>query len=209
MEGKSSTQLRPLLAEISGTDCKPFFRAITTPRGRRALKLERPFWTKLEEICKSENISLGELIMAIEDAKLTDNNLASALRQFSLAWSVSDTEIMKSKLSATAVQGLLEASPSPAFAVSSSKALRAFNRSFLRYIRLNLPNIETDTIGRSLRLQIDIGIDELVEKLTATENKPISVGFAIGAYERRIRGRINAIKAPIWSEAMILGFVVD
>lgn len=209
MANKSSTHLVPLLEDMSQSDCKPFFRAVTTPRGRRALKLERSFWSVLEDISKAENISLGELILAVEDAKLTDNNLASALRQFSLAWSVSDSEIMKAKLSTSAVQALLEASPSPAFAVSAGKSLRAFNRSFLRYIRLNLPNIETDTIGRSLRLQIDIGIDELVEKLTAAENKPIAVGFAIGAHERRIRGKINAIKAPIWSEAMILGFIVD
>ncbi|MEM8540503.1 MAG: ribbon-helix-helix domain-containing protein [Pseudomonadota bacterium] len=209
MANKSATKLVPLLEEMSLADCAPFFRAITTSRGRRALKLERPFWSTLEDICQAENISLGELIIAIEDAQLTQNNLASALRQFALAWSVSDSEIMKAKLSTSSVQALLEASPSPAFAVSSSKSLRAYNRSFLRYIRLNLPNIETDTIGRSLRLQIDVGIDELADKLAASENKPIAVGFAIGAHERRIRGRINAIKAPIWSEAMILGFIVD
>ena len=72
-------------------------------------------------------------------------------------------------------------------------------------------NSVSDTHGFSRKDydKLKISSDELVEKLDATANKPISVGFAVGAYERRIRGKINAIKAPIWSEAIILGFIVD
>ncbi|MDN3721851.1 hypothetical protein QW131_28460 [Roseibium salinum] len=97
----------------------------------------------------------------------------------------------------------------PFFALSASRKLRYTNQAFLKYVRNNFVGADTQAPDASLRLQIDTPMEDLITRLQQGRNQPITVGFAIGLNERRVRGSINALLAPEWQHQTILGFVVS
>lgn len=198
------------LVERARSDASaPVFKALTVPDGRRAMRLERSFWNALEFIAKEYRLSVGEAVSTIEQAHLNETNLTSAVRHTCIHALAEEVEDARAWFSEASVQHLLNACPSPVFALSSSKKLRYTNQAFLKYVRTNFVGADTKAPDAALRLQIDTPMEELIARLLETRNQPISVGFAIGMNERRIRGSINALLAPEWEHQTILGYVVS
>ncbi len=60
-------------------------RSLTISGHKTSIALEPEFWTALEYIAKCKNISLMELIIQIDESRLT-SNLSSGLRIFALQY---------------------------------------------------------------------------------------------------------------------------
>jgi predicted DNA-binding ribbon-helix-helix protein len=209
MSDEFVSALEKLVDRASTEGSEPFFRAVTTEEGRRALRLERSFWNALEFIAKEYQVSVGEIVACIERAHFNDKNLASAVRHicvYTLAEQVSET---RGRLSESNVQNFLNACPSPAFVLSLNRQLEYTNQAFLKYVRTNFSGPGMQETNASLRLQIDTPMEELIARLAENQNRPITVGFALGMSERRVRGNINAMLAPEWRQQMLLGFIVS
>jgi predicted DNA-binding ribbon-helix-helix protein len=194
------------LAEVARVE--PFFRAVNAEGKRHGLRLERDFWTILEMIAHEENVAIGDIVSAIELSGSNTRNLASALRVFAADWLDGHLRGLRERMSPSAVNGLVNACPSPAFALSATRQLRFHNPALLRFIRMNMPSEELDQVERQLRLQIDMNMEDLLRQLREQERSFVTLGFAIGLSERRVRGRLNAVLAPSWAEDMIIGYVV-
>jgi hypothetical protein len=52
------------LAEALNTE--PFFRAVSADGKRKGLRLERDYWSLLDMIAREENVSIGDIVSAIE-----------------------------------------------------------------------------------------------------------------------------------------------
>ena len=52
-----------------------------------------------------------------------------------------------------------------------------------------------------------MNLKEVFERLEGTRGKPVSSGFVIGAGERRFRGQLNLVKAPVRTPPVLLAFV--
>lgn len=53
---------------------------------RTSFSLEEPFWLELKTIADARKIALAQLIAEIDDARLAESNLSSALRVYVLNW---------------------------------------------------------------------------------------------------------------------------
>ncbi len=53
---------------------------------RTSFSLEEPFWLELKTIADTRKIALAQLIAEIDDGRLADSNLSSALRVHVLDW---------------------------------------------------------------------------------------------------------------------------
>ena len=197
-----------LIASLAPSAGSPVFRALTVEGRRRALRLEADYWDAVEAIAREEKTSLGDLLAAIDRSALHTNNLASAVRQFVLLWTRDRLATARNLASVRGIESLVAACPSPAFALSSKRQLRAHNPAFLRYLRRNIQMENTGAIGGDLRLQLDMGMDELFREFAKRRSSFVTVGFAIGISQRRVRGRMHAIQAPCWDDEMIIGYIV-
>ncbi|WP_428643895.1 ribbon-helix-helix domain-containing protein [Roseibium sp.] len=197
------------LVDRAHTDAsEPVFKAVTVEGGRRALRLERSFWEALKLVAGEYQISVGEAVDTIARAQLNEKNLTSAVRHACIHAMTEKVEEDRAWFSEASVQHLVEACPSPVFALSANRQLRFTNQAFLKFVRTNLAGTDFQSPDAPLRLLIDLPMDKLISRLRETRNRPVSVGFAIGVNERRVRGTINALLAPEWRHTMVLGFVV-
>lgn len=184
------------------------FRAITIDGSRKALKLETVFWNALEEQAGHAGVTVSDIIQSALSKADADPNATSAVRQHVVGLLMAADRERRRMLSVEAVGHILNACPSPAFALSSERRLRLTNNPFLRFVRLSLPSEMPEKAATGLRLQIDLQMEELFATLEKNNGQPVSVGFALGLNERRVRGRMNAVLAPCIEEKMILGFIV-
>ena len=53
---------------------------------RTSFSLEEPFWLELKTIADTRKIALAQLIAEVDDGRLADSNLSSALRVHVLNW---------------------------------------------------------------------------------------------------------------------------
>lgn len=51
-----------------------------------SFSLEEPFWLELKTIADARKIALAQLIAEIDDTRLAESNLSSALRVYVLNW---------------------------------------------------------------------------------------------------------------------------
>jgi hypothetical protein len=50
-------------------------------------------------------------------------------------------------------------------------------------------------------------LKDVFDRLEGSQDRPVSSGFAIGAGERRFRGQLNLVKAPVRQPPVLLAFV--
>lgn len=204
-----SKAFQTLLESARRDDSATTFKALSVDGNRRALRLERSFWSALDLIAREYQLSVNEVIALVAEAGLNEKNLSSALRHTCIHAMTQKIAENQSWFSENYVQHLVNACPSPVFALSVTRQLRFTNQPFLKYVRNNFVGAELEGQDASLRLQIDLPMDTLIERLRQSNNQPVNVGFAIGLNERRVRGSINALLAPDWRHQMLLGFVVN
>jgi predicted DNA-binding ribbon-helix-helix protein len=186
----------------------PIFRAVGKTGSRRALRLERVFWDILREVAKANHTSIASIVedLAAGEAALA-TNLSSAIRVACANWLRDEVDALSEIASLATVSSILAACPSPAFALSATKAILSFNAPFQQFVRRQLPFSPTAENKSELRLALDMNLKDVFERLGGTHDKPVSSGFVIGAGERRFRGQLNLVKAPVRQPPVLLAFV--
>jgi predicted DNA-binding ribbon-helix-helix protein len=187
---------------------QPIFRVVGKAGSRRALRLERVFWDTLRDMARADHSSVAALVeeqAAGEVAKAT--NLSSAIRVACASRLRDEVESLSKIASLGTVNAMLAACPSPAFALSATKAILSFNQPFQQFVRRQLPFSPTAENKNELRLALDMSLKEVFERLDVTHDRPVSSGFALGAGERRYRGQVNLVRAPVRQPPVLLAFV--
>ena len=64
--------------------------------------------------------------------------------------------------------------------------------------------MEQGNQGRlDLKLALDLSVADIFARLAADSDRPVMTGFVIGVADRRHRGQLNVVRAPV-SEAEVL-----
>lgn len=192
---------------VSPEDIVPEFRVVVRGGNRRGIKLERFFWTALKRLALSRRSTLGNTVEQISSLAPETGNLTSAIRVACARWIAEENAELRNLTSLRGVSALLSACPSPAFALSSTRKILAFNPAFQLLVRRQLP-IEQGNEGRyDLKLALDLNVGDIFARLAADGDKPVVTGFVVGAADRRYRARLNIVRAPISESEVLLAFV--
>ena len=183
------------------------YRAISTPGGRRGIRLENAYWAVLNELADEQNQTLGQLIEVVRVEGAEAKNLTSLLRVNCLVWLRDKLHAISNMSDDRMIRSILNAVPTPAIALASGRNLQAFNQPFLSLVTDAFDVTNVNALPAGLRLVMDVQIDKLIEQLQANENRPIQVGIAIGVDERRFRQQLRVILAPKADQKVILGFL--
>lgn len=200
---RSSEAVLPLSLE----DVVPEFRVVVRGGNRRGIRLERFFWTALKRFAISRKSTLGQTVEDISSLAPETGNLTSAIRVACARWLAEENTDLRKLVSLRRVNALLLACPSPAFALSSSKKIIAFNQAFQLLVRRQLPVEPSDAGRHDLKLALDLNVADIFARLAADGDKPVVTGFVIGAADRRYRAQLSAVRAPMSESEVLLAFV--
>jgi predicted DNA-binding ribbon-helix-helix protein len=197
------------ISPAGDTIAEPIFRALNVNGRRKGFRLEKSYWIALEKLSAEAGLTLGQYIGQIAGQHPGAKNLSSVLRVVVADNLAENLQRLRKRASTEAILQSINACPSPVFVLSGARQLRGYNPAFLRYVRANFVFDDDHPVTSSLRLQIDIGTADLVQRLKETSEGFLTIGFVIGMDNRRVRGRINVILAPSWNEELIVGYVIS
>lgn len=190
------------------SDAEPVFRVVEDRAARRGIRLERIYWQVLRDIAQASGQKLGALISAIVGEAPESGNATSLLRVYCLKAKLDDLSASDRLIDPATVVNLVKASPGPAFALGLDKRVVAYNQPFLNFIQARFAYAEAGPIGKDLRLALDVQLADLAARLEDSGNAPASAGFVVGVGERRVRGNLNVILAPVKDRNIVLCYVL-
>ena len=194
---------------FSADDLTTDFRVVVRQGTRRGIRLERLFWATLKQLAEDKHLTLGEMVEEIERSNNETGNLTSAIRVACLRWMADQSTALGKLASLRTINAILGACPAPGFALSSTKKILTFNPAFQNLVRRHLPVGFGEEARRDLRLSLDLNVADIFARLDANYGVPIASGFVIGTAERRYRGQLNIVRAPIKTPELLLSFVVN
>ncbi len=174
---------------------------------RRGIRLERVFWTSLKQMAENRKCTIGMLVEEIAESHADTGNLTSAIRVACMRGMADENLTLRRLASIKTINAILVACPSPAFALSSSKKILTFNAPFQQLVRRQLPVAPNDDARHDLKLALDLNVADIFARLDANGETPVATGFVIGAGERRYRGQLNAVRAPVVEPELLMAFV--
>lgn len=187
----------------------PRFRAVKAGEHRRGIRLEEIYWDTLNEITQHEGVSLARY-MENAAARFPDAvNITSVLRVLATAWLRDRNRELRALTDSGRLDALVQACPSPAFALQEDKRIVAYNPAFLNYVQARFLHFSQVLMAKGLRLSLDVQISELAEALRRAGNKPLNTGFVLGIEDQRLRGQLSTTLAPAADKVTILGYIVQ
>ncbi|KQZ31662.1 hypothetical protein ASD50_15515 [Mesorhizobium sp. Root552] len=190
------------------SDAEPVFRVVEGQDARRGIRLERAYWQALRDIATATAQKTGSLVSAVIEQAPDVTNATSLLRVYCLKWALGELEAARRISNPSLVGNLVRASPGPAFALGLDKRIIAYNQSFLAFVQARFSYAAPGPIGRDFRLALDVHLTDLAANLKANGNTPTPVGFVVGLGDRRLRGNLNSILAPVSGQDIILCYVL-
>ncbi|SJM31274.1 ribbon-helix-helix domain-containing protein [Mesorhizobium delmotii] len=196
-----------LLLPITREDFGLEFRVVARGGIRRGIRLERAFWMSLKQMAENRKCTIGMLIDEIAKNQTKAGNLTSAIRVACIQGLADENLILRKLASIRTINAILVACPSPAFALASSKKILTFNAPFQQLVKRQLPTGPNNDARQDLKLALDLNVADIFARLDANGEVPIASGFVIGAGERRYRGQLNAVRAPVPEPELLMAFV--
>ncbi|RWF66947.1 ribbon-helix-helix domain-containing protein [Mesorhizobium sp.] len=192
-----------LLLPLTAEDFGPEFRVVA----RGGIRLERAFWVTLKQMAESRKCTIGMLVDEIAHAE--QGNLTSAIRVACMRGMADENLSLRKLASIRTITAILVACPSPAFALSSSKKILTFNAPFQQLVKRQLPTAPNDDARHDLKLALDLNVADIFARLEANGETPVNTGFVIGVGERRYRGQLNVVRAPVAEPELLMAFVFN
>jgi len=196
-----------LLPPLAADDFRLEFRVVARGGTRRGIRLERAFWTSLKQIAERRKCTIGMLIEDIAGSHANTGNLTSAIRVACMRGLADENLTLQRLASIKTINAILVACPSPAFALASSKRILTFNAPFQQLVRRQLPVAPNEEARHDLKLALDLNVADIFARLDANGETPVATGFVIGAGDRRYRGQLSAVRAPVVEPELLMAFV--
>ena len=188
-------------------DFIPKFRAVKVGNSRRGIRLEQIYWTTLNEIASQKGMGLGQYVEGVARSFPEAVNITSVLRVNATGWLHDRYDEARRHTGLAVIDSLVQACPSPAFALQEDKRIVAYNQSFISYIQARFSRFSPASMAKGLRLSLDVQIGELAEMLKKADCKPVRTGFVLGIDDQRLRGQLSTTLAPSPDKMTFLGYV--
>jgi len=175
---------------------KPHFRAINSGGKRRGFRLERVFWTALDEVTKADGITVGEYVAKLQGGNTGESGLSSQLRASIMRRLMIKYNGLRIKIGGFNSKTIIAACPIPAFVISVDKKILFQNSAFLMYLQTGFTGLESIEELGNIKLTLEAPLIDIIEQLKIDSSRPKYTGFTIGYGERRLRGRLSMALAP-------------
>ncbi|MEI9412497.1 ribbon-helix-helix domain-containing protein [Mesorhizobium sp. Cs1299R1N1] len=176
---------------------------------RRGIRLERAFWLSLKQMAESRKCTIGMLVDEIAESHAENGNLTSAIRVACIRALGHENLNLRRLASIRTVNAILLACPSPAFALASTKKIVTFNAPFQQLVKRQLPTAFDGDTRQDLKLALDLNVADIFARLDTNGDVAVASGFVIGAGERRYRGQLNVVRAPVLDLELLMAFVFN
>lgn len=199
---------RPIVLPTA-EDSATRFVAVRSGEFRRGLRLEEIYWRALKDVATASGLSIGGLVRRVEETSGEDEgNATSRLRVLCLGWFMDKLAKVQALTHRGMATSLIQACPTPAFALGIDRQIIAYNPHFLNLIQARLSVAGSGAMARNLRLALDVQIADLIAALQKNNNLPVGTGFVIGVDTQRFRGRMNAVLVPTADNPVIACYIL-
>ncbi|MEI9428603.1 ribbon-helix-helix domain-containing protein [Mesorhizobium sp. B2-5-4] len=198
-----------LLLPLPTEDFELEFRVVARGGTRRGIRLERAFWLSLKQMAESRKCTIGMLVDEIAESHAENGNLTSAIRVACIRALGHENLNLRRLASIRTVNAILLACPSPAFALASTKKIVTFNAPFQQLVKRQLPTAFDGDTRQDLKLALDLNVADIFARLDTNGDVAVASGFVIGAGERRYRGQLNVVRAPVLDLELLMAFVFN
>ncbi|AZO55854.1 MULTISPECIES: ribbon-helix-helix domain-containing protein [unclassified Mesorhizobium] len=198
-----------LLPPLPTEDFELEFRVVARGGVRRGIRLERAFWVSLKQMAESRKCTIGMLVDEIAESHAEKGNLTSAIRVACIRELGHENLNLRKLASIRMVNAILLACPSPAFALASTKKIVTFNAPFQQLVKRQLPTAFDQDTRQDLKLALDLNVADIFARLDTNGDVAVASGFVIGAGERRYRGQLNVVRAPVLDLELLMAFVFN
>ena len=175
---------------------KPHFRAINSGGKRRGFRLERIFWKALDELTRSEGVTVADYVSDLQDIKTGEAGLSSLLRASVMQKMMDKYEALRAKITGFSSRTIVAACPVPAFIISVDKKILFQNSAFLMYLQTRFTGLESVEALGNIKLTLETPLLDIIDQLKLDSGRPKYTGFTIGYGDRRLRGRLSMALAP-------------
>lgn len=186
------------------------FRAVSTSRSRKGLRLEKAFWVALETIGQWMGLKRHKLVgKIVEEAERRELNTASALRSYAIDMMHREIRRLASLNDETYTIRLLQQAPVPSFAVDRTKHVLSVNAEFNHYVRILFAETRNAAPRRSLQLNLETPVHEVFDALGTGEGegKVFGLSIVVDGRAKRVRTRIVAI--PPHAPDVLVGYIIS
>ncbi len=122
------------LAELAGA-ITPQLRVLQRAKQKSAVKLERIFWSQLEDLARDDKTTLSKLVFDVVGRAANSQNKTSLLRCYALDRLRRGGANVRLKGQAFDLMALIASCPVPAALITSERKLTAFNPAFSDLIK--------------------------------------------------------------------------
>jgi len=196
-------------ATTTDQDTELVFRVVEDGGVRRGIRLEAIYWRILRDIAEARQKKIGALVGSILADVPHPVNTTALLRVHCLRWVLDTLAKERESTNPATVVNLVTASSGAAFALGLDKRIVAYNQPFLNYIQARFSNSENGPVNRNLSLALDVQLAPLATTLRTNGNRPLEVGFVVGLGGLNLRGKLNALLAPVSGQSIILCYVLS
>lgn len=186
---------------------RPEFRTLTTPSGRKGVRLEQVFWNALSLLSARAGQKRSRFVADIlEEANEQDINATGAIRSATVDLLMEELQRLRPLANAGTMISLLQASPAPSFALDKRKRLVQANAEFLRYLRSVGGAISGATPVDAAQLSLERPLEMLFDELVSGGTTECGISIRFGNRDRRTTARLLLV--PPAPASVIIGYVL-
>jgi predicted DNA-binding ribbon-helix-helix protein len=179
------------------------FRVLRLGKTRKGFRLETPFWQALEIVAREKGRTLEDEISAKLDTLPEGANQSSALRVGAIEDMIAFWQVAESRASRLQWGHVLEASPSPAFALTESRRIICANSALVKAVR---GHRLADGAGPT-EISIDLPAQAVGETLRTGAHVLTNALFRSGPFRFSARARLVGHVNGAGTNRVVIGFV--
>lgn len=179
------------------------FRVLRLGKTRKAFRLETPFWRALEIIAREKGRTLEDEVSSKLDSVPEGANHSSALRVGAIADMIAFWQVAESRASRLQWAHVLEASPSPAFALTESRRIICANSALLKAIRGH----RLAANSGPTEVAIDLPAQAVGEALRSGNQVLTTALFRSGPFRFSARARLISHVNGAGTNRVVIGFL--
>jgi predicted DNA-binding ribbon-helix-helix protein len=179
------------------------FRVLRLGGSRKAFRLETPFWQALEIIARENGRTLEEEVRSKLDGVSEGANQSSALRVGAIEDLIAYWQVAESRASRLSWSHVLEASPTPAFAVTESRRIICANAALVKAVRGHRLAAETGPT----EVAIELPAQAVEEALRSGGHVLTTALFRSGPFRFSARTRLAGQSDGADANRVVIGFL--
>jgi len=179
------------------------FRVLRLGRSRKAFRLENPFWQALEIIAREKGRTIEEEVGSKLGGVPDGANQSSALRVGAIEDMIAFWQVAESRAARLQWAHVLEASPSPAFALTEARKILCVNSALVKAVRGQ--RLAAGSIPAEIA--IDLPGQAVNEALRSNAHVLTNAMFRSGPFRFSARARLAGHVNGADAHRVVIGFV--